>query len=47
MSAIMVLLGVVLIVLTLARGGGPLSLGTVLGVLFLAAGALRLRAEAR
>ena len=47
MSAIMVVLGVVLLVLTLARGGGPLSVGTILGVLFLAAGALRLRAEAR
>ena len=47
MSAIMVVLGVLLLVLTIARGGGPLSLGTILGVLFLAAGALRLKAEGR
>ena len=47
MSAIMVVLGVLLLVLTIARGGGPVSLGTVLGVLFVAAGALRLKAEAR
>ena len=47
MSAVMVVLGVLLLVLTIARGGGPVSLGTVLGVLFVAAGALRLKAEAR
>ena len=47
MSVIMAVLGVLLLVLTLARGGGPLSVGTILGVLFIAAGALRLRAEAR
>ena len=47
MSAVMVALGVLLLVLTIARGGGPVSLGTVLGVLFVAAGALRLKAEAR
>jgi hypothetical protein len=47
MSVVMAVLGVLLLVLTLARGGGPLSVGTILGVLFIAAGALRLRAEAR
>jgi hypothetical protein len=47
MSAVMVVLGVLLLVLTIVRGGGPVSLGTILGVLFIAAGALRLRAEAR
>ena len=47
MSVVMTVLGVLLLVLTLARGGGPLSVGTLLGVLFIAAGALRLRAEAR
>ena len=45
MSSIMVLIGVVLLVLTLLRGGGPLSLGTILGLLFIAAGVLRLRVE--
>jgi hypothetical protein len=47
MSVIMAVIGVVLLVLTIARGGGPLSLGTILGILFIAAGLLRLRAEAR
>ena len=41
----MVLLGVVLVVLTIARGGGPVSLGTILGVLFVLAGVMRLRLE--
>ena len=47
MSVVMAVIGVVLLVLTFARGGGPVSLGTILGVLFIAAGVLRLRAEAR
>ncbi len=47
MSVVMAVIGVLLLVLTLARGGGPLSLGTFLGILFIAAGVLRLRAEAR
>ena len=41
----MVALGVLLIVLTIAQGGGPISLGTILGILFLLAGILRLRVE--
>ena len=45
MSSVMVVLGVVLIVLTIARGGGVLSLGILLGVLFVLAGVLRLRVE--
>jgi hypothetical protein len=45
LSGIMVLIGVLLIVLTLANGGGPIALGMILGILFVAAGALRLRAE--
>jgi multisubunit Na+/H+ antiporter MnhG subunit len=45
LSSIMVVLGVVLIVLTIAQGGGPISLGTILGILFLLAGILRLRVE--
>ena len=42
MSAVMVLIGVVLLVSTLARGGGPLAIGVLLGLLFVAAGAGRL-----
>jgi hypothetical protein len=42
LSAVMVLLGVALLVSTIAQGGGPLALGVLLGVLFVAAGAGRL-----
>jgi hypothetical protein len=42
MSTLMVLIGVVLLASTVARGGGPLAIGVLLGVLFVAAGALRL-----
>ena len=42
MSAVMVLIGVVLLISTLARGGGPLAIGVLLGLLFVAAGAGRL-----
>jgi hypothetical protein len=35
-------LGLVLLVTTLANGGGPLSVGTLLGLAFLAVGAGRL-----
>ena len=45
MSVIMVVIGVAMLVLTIARGGGPVSLGVILGILFVAAGALRLRME--
>ena len=45
MSAIMVAIGVLMLVLTIARGGGPVSLGVVLGVLFVLAGVMRLRLE--
>jgi hypothetical protein len=38
----MLLIGVALIVSTLVRGGGPLSVGIVMGVLFLLAGGGRL-----
>ncbi|MEA2178691.1 MAG: hypothetical protein QOG77_1988 [Solirubrobacteraceae bacterium] len=41
----MVVLGVLLVVLTLVNGGGPISLGVVLGVLFVLAGVMRLRLE--
>jgi galactitol-specific phosphotransferase system IIC component len=42
MSVILVLIGVAMIVSTIARGGGVLALGIVLGLLFVAAGAGRL-----
>jgi hypothetical protein len=45
LSAIMVVIGVLLLVLTFAGGGGPISLGTILGVLFVLAGIMRLRLE--
>ncbi len=42
MSAALVLLGVAIIVRTLASGGGALAIGLVLGVLFVVAGVGRL-----
>ena len=42
LSAAMVVIGIALLVRTVNAGGGPLSLGIVFGVLFLAAGAGRL-----
>lgn len=42
LSAAMVLIGVAMLVRTLDAGGGPLALGTVLGILFVAAGGGRL-----
>ena len=47
LSALMVVIGLAIIVRTLAAGGGPVALGMVLGVLFVAAGAGRLYAERR
>jgi hypothetical protein len=41
MSAVMVLIGVVLLVSTIVRGGGPLAIGVLFGVLFVAAGVAR------
>jgi hypothetical protein len=43
----MLLVGVAIIVRTLAAGGGPLAFGLLMGVLFVAAGALRLVLERR
>jgi hypothetical protein len=45
LSAVMVVLGVAILVSTIARGGGPLATGILLGLLFVAAGAGRLYAE--
>jgi hypothetical protein len=41
-SLVFVLLGLALLVSTLAGGGGPLSIGVLLGIAFLAVGAGRL-----
>lgn len=41
MGVILCVLGVVLVAVTLANGGGPLALGVVLGVIFAVLGALR------
>jgi len=42
LSAAMVVIGIAILVRTFSAGGGPLALGTVLGVLFVAAGGGRL-----
>ena len=42
LSAAMVAIGIAMLVRTVGAGGGPLALGTVLGILFAAAGAGRL-----
>jgi hypothetical protein len=41
-SFVILALGLAILVSTLANGGGPLSVGTLLGVAFLAVGAARL-----
>jgi len=45
LSALMVVLGVAVLVSTLARGGGPFAVGVIFGVLFVAAGVARLYLE--
>jgi hypothetical protein len=42
LSVVMVGIGIAILVLTLAAGGGPLSLGLLLGIAFIAVGAGRL-----
>ena len=42
LSAAMVVIGLAILVRTFNAGGGPLALGTILGLLFVAAGAGRL-----
>jgi hypothetical protein len=43
LSVVLVVLGAAMVVTTLARGGGPLSLGLLLGLAFAALGVGRLR----
>jgi hypothetical protein len=47
LSGLIVLIGLAMIVRTLASGGGPLAMGLLMGLLFVAAGAGRLWAERR
>ena len=42
LSALMLLVGLAMIASTLGRGGGPLAIGVVLGVMLSAIGAARL-----
>ena len=44
MSGLMVFIGLAIIVRTIEAGGGPVALGIIVGVLFVAAGAGRLYA---
>jgi hypothetical protein len=47
LSLAMIALGVAMIVVTLANGGGPVALGILVGLLFVAAGGGRLWVERR
>lgn len=47
LQALVCLIGIALIVSTLARGGGPLAFGVVLGAMFVVLGAARLWLSAR
>jgi len=47
LSAAMVVIGAVLLVSTLVRGGGALAVGIVMGVLFMGAGAARFYLQVR
>lgn len=47
LSAVFIALGLAILVNTLANGGGPLSLGMLLGLAFVAVGAGRLWIAAR
>jgi len=47
LSVVFVVLGAALIVVTLAAGGGPVSLGMLMGLGFLAVGAGRLWVSSR
>jgi hypothetical protein len=47
LSATMIVVGMAMVVSTVARGGGPLALGVLLGLLFVLAGGARLYLQAR
>lgn len=42
LSVLLVIIGAVMVVSTIARGGGPLAVGVLVGLLFAGAGAARL-----
>ena len=44
-SALLIVIGVAIVVRTIVEGGGPVALGVLLGLLFVAAGAGRLYVE--
>jgi hypothetical protein len=46
-AGLILLLGVAMVVATIARGGGPLALGVVVGLAFIGIGAGRLYLAAR
>lgn len=47
LSGLMVVLGLVMLVSAVARGGGPLAVGVIMGLLFVAAGSGRLYLQRR
>ena len=47
LSLLMIVIGVAIVVRTVAAGGGPAAFGILAGLLFVAAGAGRLYAERR
>ena len=47
LPVVLVLLGVAIVVRTLAAGGGPVAFGVLMGLLFVAAGVARLLLERR
>lgn len=47
MSIAMIVIGVVILVRTVAAGGGPVAAGVFLGILFVLAGAARLYLQHR
>lgn len=47
LSLVFLALGLLILISTFANGGGPLSVGTLLGMAFLALGAVRLWAARR
>lgn len=47
MSVLMIVIGIALLVRTLAAGGGAAATGVILGLLFVAAGAARLYLQFR
>lgn len=47
LSGVMIVIGIAMLVSTVARGGGPLAFGVVIGALFVAAGAGRIYVQRR